>query len=368
MNLRAPSGFDLPQLLSASSAKSAFTLPQLIGVLSVMAILVSVIVPVASKRLDEAARDGEAANLAAMSEALEQSILATRTIPTTANFATTIASYLNMEVNAVSTNKRKFARLFMADPAMSMALPYAQGVAGASALPTGVRLMLVSSAAKALPAGMTNFNDIWITPKNSIPGSVTNWGGRGEDFVVERIELGPRFHKVLLMNVDVAPAVGFFAIDNATNSVAPASPFSAYYMDGTVLSVFKPDGTTVDFRETIKDDVSFVYQNGKWGRQLSSSDDNSGTFGQLVDRFLRQPVPCDPGAGATQRSVVNAFYDYLWGYADWAFGDPTAVPPIPPFAGAGGSSTPNYPSYSVVNNAQTHMSGSTASFTQNLID
>ena len=37
-------------------------------------------------------------------------------------------------------------------------------------------------------------------------------------------------------------------------------------------------------------------------------------------------------------------------------------------AGAGGSSTPNFPSYSVVNNAQTHMSGSTASFTQNLID
>jgi type II secretory pathway pseudopilin PulG len=346
----------------------AFTLLQLIGVLSVIAILVSVIVPVAAKRIDEAGRDGEAASLASMSEALEQSILANRTIPTTANFATTIAGYLNLPVNTVSTNKRGLGRVFMADPAMTIGLPYTQGVAGASTLPTGARLMIVSTIAKALPASMTNFNNIWTTAKDSVPGSFTNWSGRGEDLIVERIELGPRFHKILLMNAQVAPSVGFYGIDNATNSVGPVSPFSAYYMEGTVLTMFQADGTTVAFRETVTEDVSFVYQNGKWGRNLSSSDDNSGTFGQLVDRFLQQPVPCDPGAGATQRAVVNAFYDYLWGYADWAFGDPTATPAIPPFAGAGGSGTPNYPSYSVVNNAQTHMSGSTASFTKNLIE
>lgn len=353
--------------------RSAFTLVQVIGVVSVIAILVSVGVPVAAKRIDEAARHGEAANMAAMSEALVQASLTNRTIPTVANFPSTIAGYLNREVSAISTNKRRLARVFMADPAMSInggGLPYTQGVNGPTNLPTGARLMIVSSIARALPAptAMTNFSDIWNTPKNSLPGSLTNWGGRGEDLVVERIELGPQFHKVLLMNVEVAPAVGFFSIDNATNSVAAVSQFSAYYMDGTALSLFLPDGTTVDFRETVKEDVSFVYQNGKWGRQLSSADDNSGTFGQLVDRFLQQPVPCDPGSGATQRSVINAFYDYLWGYADWAFGDSTAVPPIPPFAGAGGSGTPNYPSYSVVNDAQTHMSGSTASFTKNLIE
>jgi hypothetical protein len=306
-----------------------------------------------------------------MSEALVQSVLANRTIPTAANFTTGIAGYLNVPANTISTNKRKLARVFMADPAISIkggGLPYAQGVSGPTNLPTGVRLMIVSSIAKALPAGMTNFNDIWNTPKNGLPGSLTNWGGRGEDLVVERIELGPRFHKVLLMNVEVAPAVGYFSIDNVLTNLPAVSRYSAYYLDGTVLSMFLPDGTTVDFRETIKDDVSFVYQNGKWGRQLSSASDNSGTFGQLVDRFLQQPVPCDPGSGATQRSVVNAFYDYLWGYADWAFGDASATPAIPPFAGAGGSGTPNFPSYSVVNDAQTHMSGSTASFTKNLIE
>jgi len=348
----------------------AFTLLQMIGVLSVLAILASVITPVAAKRIDAAARDAEATSVAAMSEALVQSCLNTRSIPVATNFAASIADYLNQKTNNVRLNKRGQTRLFMADPALSIngsGLPFTQTTNGVPTRPTSLRLMIVSSVGKALPGTVTNFDNIWTTPKNTIPSSLTNWGGLGEDLTVERMELSPLFHKILLMNVDNAPAVATYSIDGfATNSVAAHTNFTAYYLDGTALSLCQTDGT-VSFREIVREDVSFVYQGGNWGLQLNPGGNDNGDFGQLVDRFLQGPAPCDADKYATQRSVVNAFYDYLWGYADWAFGDATAVPVIPPFAGSGGPSTPNFPSFSVVNAAQTHMSGSTASFTQNLI-
>jgi type II secretory pathway pseudopilin PulG len=354
---------------NASRSRGAFTLIELVGVLAVLAILASVMTPVAVKRLDVAARDGESSSLAAMAEAFVQASLTNRAIPTTNNFPQLIASYLNEPTNTVRINKRGLGRVFMADPNLSInggGLPYSQTAAGTTNLPSGVRFMIVSSVAKALPT-LTNFNDIWITSKGSLPSSLSSWGGRGEDLIVERIELGPLFHKIVLMNGEFAPAVAKYSIDNSvTNSIEGLTRFSGYFMEGTVLNMFRPDGV-VDFREVIQNDFSFAYKNGRWGSDLGSSGDDDGGFGQLVNRFLQQPVPCDPASGATQRAVVNAFYEYLWGYADWAFGDTSAVPPIPPFAGSGSPSTPNYPSYTVVYNATTRVSGSAASFTGNLI-
>jgi hypothetical protein len=202
---------------------------------------------------------------------------------------------------------------------------------------------------------------------------LSSWGGNGEELVVERIELAPSFYKVVLLNLEPPSKPARYSIDNnSVTNVPSGSRIAGYFMAGTVLSFYRSLGTNgtdfvLDFPERIQGDVSFVYQNGRWGRNLSVSDRDDGTFGQLVDLFLQQPVPCDADSGATQRAVVDAFYDYLWGYADWAFGNPTALPPVPPFSGANTSSSPQYPAYSVVQTAQVHLSGAQQSFTDNLI-
>lgn len=347
----------------------AFTLTQLIGVLSVLAILASVVAPTAIKRIDQAARDAEETSLSAMSEALMQYSLNSRGITSASNFPIVVASYLNAKTNATLTNKRRLNRVFMSDPALSIngaGLPFTQSSTGTPTRPTTVRAMFVSSVAKALPAVVTNFDNIWTTAKGAIPSSLSSWGGRGEDLIVERVEFAPQFHKVVLMNVE-RTAVGIYGIDNfATNGLPAQTNFVGYYLDGTVLNLCQSDGT-VSYRETIRNDVSFVYQAGLWGSQVNPDSNVNGDFGQLVDRFLQGPAPCDPDAMSTQRAVVNVFYDYLWGYSDWAFGDSTAVPIIPSFAGSGTNNTPQYPSYSVVYDAQSHLSGSTKSFTKNLI-
>jgi type II secretory pathway pseudopilin PulG len=361
------------RLSPESYGRGAFTLLQLIGVLSVMAILASVIIPVGIKRMDQAARDAEETSLAAMAEALVQSSLKSRTIPAANTASSVIAAYLNEPTNKTSLNKRGLARVFLADPNASingfgLSSPYVQSYIGSSYRPLGVRFLILSTVAVGLPAiNSTNFDNIWNTAKGTVPTSLSSWGGRGEDLLVERVELGPYFRKVLLMNVDPPPATGIYSIDNATtNGLTGNTPFVAYYLEGTVLNVYRPNGA-IDFREVIKEDFSLVYQNEKWRHELGSGGGDSGDFGQLVDRFLQGPCPCDPENGGNQRAVVNAFYDYLWGYADWAFGDTSASPIIPPFAGAGLQTTVQYPSYTVVYNAAGYLSGSADSFTENLI-
>jgi type II secretory pathway pseudopilin PulG len=368
--MRVASTFSLSG--AAVQRASGFTLAQLIGSLSVLAILVSVITPVAIRRIDQAARDAEATSLAALSEAYLQTAIKTKQFVAATNFPQTIAAYLNVPTNNVRINKRGYTRVFMADPNLSInggGLPYSQTDAGSATLPTGTRFLFIGTAAKALPAitvNTTNFNSIWNAAKNTVPSALSSWGGRGDDLMIERLEVGPQFHKIVLMNIEHAPTTGYYQIENfGTNALAGQTRASAYYIDGTTISFYQ--NNDLNFRETIREDESFVYQNGKWGRRMTSEEDNSGDFGQLVDRFLQQPVPCDPNVGSTQRAVINAFYDYLWGYSDWAFGDPKASPVVPPFAGSGQPSTPKYPSYTVLYNAQNHMSGNTASFTQNLI-
>jgi hypothetical protein len=46
------------------------------------------------------------------------------------------------------------------------------------------------------------FEDIWSTPDGQVPLSITNYSGRGEDIVIQRINLEPLFHKLVLINRD----------------------------------------------------------------------------------------------------------------------------------------------------------------------
>jgi hypothetical protein len=149
------------------------------------------------------------------------------------------------------------------------------------------------------------------------------WGGKADDLLIERIELIP-FRKVLLINVEIER--GTLRVDEhglTTVAAAPspgATPVEGYFLDGTVLSLYHPN-STLDTREIIHADSTFVYQNNRWGRRLGANDDVLDDFGSWVAEFLKPPAPEDPKFGATQQAVVNEFYSFLWGYG-LGHGDP----------------------------------------------
>jgi prepilin-type N-terminal cleavage/methylation domain-containing protein len=357
-----------------TASARGFSLIEFIGVLTILALIAAAAGPTLIKRVDYAAKTAEKDVLTSLTNALVTGCLANNVIPAAANMPATIAQALNSNSSQVLTNARGFARLFISDPNLSISgagLPYTQGAAGASTLPSNARAVVISTIAKALPAIAPNaaqFAEIWNAPADTIPGVLSSWGGRGEDLQIERVNFLPMFCKVLLKNVDsgtnAVPNRAHYQLqDYGIVYVQPGQQFSAYYLDGTLLTLYRSGGTTTDgdTREIVHSDISFLYQNHKWSRRLSGSDDVVGGFGELASDFLKPPAPIDPKFAATQQAVLNLLYSFLWNYDNWAYGDTNAVPIVLPYET--GSGVANYPSYSLLKESQVNL----INFTGNLI-
>src|SRR5437870_3920295 len=109
----------------------SFSLIELIGVVAVIAILAAAMVPALIRQMDKIAGDQESAALKSFSDALQQSIMRNRYIPTYTNWASTVATELGVDVSNVTTNARRQPRFFLIDPALrvgnnSSVLPYTQ--------------------------------------------------------------------------------------------------------------------------------------------------------------------------------------------------------------------------------------------------
>ena len=351
---------------------------QFLAVLAIVAILATLLLPSFIRQADRSAWEFEVSALESFAESLPRQAIRTRQIPAVAEFPQTIAASLDQSAWQVRTNGRYLPRVFLVDPNLDIGgvgagdLPYVQTAAGSATPPVNARALMVSTIAGALPAvSSSDFDDIWSTPEQTVPSALAaSWGGKADDLLIRRLDLGPLFHRVRLMNVDVDNN-GYYSIDNFAMTHVPgrsalADPPNwgeAWFLDGTELHFYRAD-TTGDCREILHEDLSFVYQHNRWRRRVTALDDSLDEFGQWVHEFLSPPAPSDPKFAATQQAVIDVFFDYLWGYARWAYGDTNATPPVPPYAGSGTSSTPQYPSYSQVFQAQ----GNLDTFTSNLIE
>jgi type II secretory pathway pseudopilin PulG len=367
-----------------SCSESAFSLIEFIGVLTILALIAAAAGPTFIKRLDYAAKTAEKAALTSFTNALVTGCLANNVIPAATNMHLTVAQVLNCNSSQVLANSRGFTRLFISDPDLSISgagLPYTQGSAGASTPPSSARVVIISTISKALPTTITpntaQFAEIWNAPADTIPSALSSWGGRGEDLQIERVNFAPLFFKLLLKNVDsgtnAIPNRGYYALqDYGIVYVQPTNAFSAYYLDGTMLALYRSDGTSADTREILHGDISFLYQKHKWSRRLDGSDDVIGIFGELATEFIKPPAPPDPEFGSTQQAVLNLLYSFLTAYGNWAYGDTSSVtnksgtvisPSVPTYAGGGSGSGGNYPGWSVLSEAQDKLD----KFTVNLI-
>src|SRR2546428_8872166 len=79
-------------LLRTPASGRAFSLIEFIGVLAVIAILAAVMVPALIRQMDKIAGEQESAALNSLSDALQQSILRNRYIPSERDWATNIST------------------------------------------------------------------------------------------------------------------------------------------------------------------------------------------------------------------------------------------------------------------------------------
>src|SRR5437016_4436091 len=163
----ARSGFIRHSSFVIGHSYRAFSLIELVGVLAVIAILAAVAVPALIRQMDRIAGEQESAALKSLGDALQQSILRKRYIPSASDWATNIAAELGADVANVNTNQaRRQRRFFLIDPALSTGnnssgLPYNQtnwvsgsvvtNNAGVLVPPLSPRVMILSSIGRALP-------------------------------------------------------------------------------------------------------------------------------------------------------------------------------------------------------------------------
>src|SRR5262249_3543128 len=107
---------------------------------------------------------------------------------------------------------------------------------------TNARIMILSTLARQLPissGGLSaaNFDAIWSTAGGDKPTTWTNWAGKGEDLLIQRINVEPIFHRVLLVNADIGSQPYFSINGNQLPVPAGGGGQNAYYIRGTVLGL-----------------------------------------------------------------------------------------------------------------------------------
>jgi prepilin-type N-terminal cleavage/methylation domain-containing protein len=337
-----------------NASRRGFTLLELVGVLAVMAILAACLVPVAVRRLDISAWSTETASLSAMADALKLYIVRNNAIPDESRWATNIGSQLGLAPNQITTTPRHYSRAYLIDTGgwfgtAQGSLPWNQSATGTTNAPVGARLMIVSTVAGPLPLPFQSgrpppldFDKIWNTPLRNMPRPWASWGGKGEDLVIQRINLDPLFCHVILNPIDTTSS-GSFAITNgivSTTTAVAGIPSDSWCLQGSVLSLYNtnnpPVGSPPDTKAIVQADCSYVFENSAWRGQLSGLGTNgpflntnaysawvaATNFTLLANQFQTATLNTHDTGGASVGdscvAVLRTFYTFMNDYNFWA--------------------------------------------------
>jgi prepilin-type N-terminal cleavage/methylation domain-containing protein len=344
----------LTSAATGERGRRAFSLIELVGVLAVLAVLAAAAVPALIRQLDRIAGEQESAALRSLSDALQQSILRKRYIPSGTDWATNIASELGVVVANVTTSPRRQPRFFLVDANLKVGdnnsgLPYDQTArvfgsvvtnnTGVIIPPVSPRVMILSSIGRALPAGISNgvassanFNAIWDRNDtgNALPTTSFTWTGwpDGDDLKVQRVNLSPLFVR-LILTTNVSES-GYYCIDTSSTNNVPSPGRDGYFVRNTVLRLFlglnKPDSQQILTRDT-----SYVYEQNIWRSSLTGGSFLAGSLdlGSVVDKYLDAPENTNAMnttftnssryTGISQQSVVvSNMIAYMKAYTNWA--------------------------------------------------
>jgi type II secretory pathway pseudopilin PulG len=326
----------------------------MIGVVGVIAILAALAAPAVIRRIDLATNVKESNDMGAISNAVALQILISQRIPTEATWQSTVATWNNVPLAKVGVNPRGQNRVLLIDTnGWLAALPttsyYNQPAAGVlNSCPTNARMLLVSCTSRALPAGVTTgrpdkdvFAAIWDTTDRAKPNLAnwTAWAGKGEDLVIQRINLTPMWHRLTLVNRDKTFANYAIAGTNLP-ALSPNSSRNAYYLNGTELSLCDAGGLP-DRRVMLTKDESFVFEGGIWKPVIGgegSSEIIAQDFAAMGAKFLAAQWYTGAHQGGDQQGALVAMFNFMLIYGMWA----NECPPHFPDHGANKANVPEY--------------------------
>ncbi|MFT5467006.1 MAG: prepilin-type N-terminal cleavage/methylation domain-containing protein [Verrucomicrobiales bacterium] len=312
-----------------------FSLLELVGVLAIVAILASVMAPPLIQQIERTMAAHERDELAILAQGLKDSILKTKRIPDVTEWVAAASAEVGWPEIDVLVNDWRSSRVYLIDPALRVGpvdgqLPYEQTSSG-SIKPESPRILILSSLdpTKALPVSSGTpdaavFDTIWDTNEGAVPeGWIGRWVDAGDDLKIQRIHLGSLFHRVILNSYTIPR--GFCSIDEGTSSSVPASGVSAWFLEGTLLTLFD-SSSVAETREIIDRPASFTYESGNWnGRIFRGSEAQDDSIYLANELLLMSP----PNGAALPSDVGDAMSRFFTSYTTWDaadFSDTASVP------------------------------------------
>ena len=202
-------------------ASRGFTLLELMGVLAILGILSSMLVPNVLRAIDRAAVRAEAATVQQLGEQIRLHFRTENTLPPPASWAMSLATYADLSSLDVATNARGISRVYLQDPATTPS----RRVMLLSVMRTGLALPPADAITRA-----AQFEALWQTPDGMVPDS-TSWSGwsawssvaaAADYLLIERINLAAEY--------DAAGRTFTLSLNNRSQTTASYSLTTA---DGT---------------------------------------------------------------------------------------------------------------------------------------
>lgn len=277
-------------------SRVGFTLIEVIGALAVVALVVGVVAQSGFERMKQTDRASEAADLAQIVTGIERAVVRTRTVPTTTNWVSVVAGQLAKSTNQIVKNRQGQSRVLLFDPSFRIGvtatntLPFVQSAAG-SIFPANARAVLVSSIAGPLPTlTSANFSALWNTVAGTLPsGWPSTWGGSAADLKIERLDFSRLFRRVILNNLDSTASAPYGVDGTNVVTIAPLQRVEGWFVDTSQVNLYFAT-RTLQAREALAEDTSYVFENGRWGRNVTyGTGAGSTALGELVDAFVDSP-------------------------------------------------------------------------------
>jgi hypothetical protein len=166
----------------------------------------------------------------------------------------------------------------------------------------------------------TNFSALWNAAEGTANVAPNAAWAVSEDVKIQRMDLSPLFLKAYLrtLSMQPSPPLGLYAIGTNTSLSAAAldpNPPPRYYMMGTVLRLYNPNGT-LDSTQVLNRRSSFKYEDGMWKGDPSGAIMPGGVDLAAVARAFLEAAPnlrAQYGADQ-QRLVLLGFMDFLRNY------------------------------------------------------
>lgn len=252
--------------------RNGFTLIEMIGVLTIIAIIASALVPNISREITRAIADAEDIELNALAMTFKKYIGEYHIIPGTAagQWNTAIAPLIENSSSRILNNRASGTRRLILRSTNGLGtVPYDQSAMFAAGIipqgnlpavfPDQMRFLLVSNLAGSAPVIIltdAQFDAVW-NQTGIIPAGFTT----GNKFRLERISLASMFFPVTISCTSLS-GVPRWSIDAAPVKSLNMAAFTVYLLSGTKINLFQgavPQGTLV-----VSKAVGIIYDGTTW--------------------------------------------------------------------------------------------------------